>query len=104
MAEMFENADFLGQAQRRVERQEVHERAKAHAFRHPRYRAEIHARHWHEIERRGMVLGDVQAKDSSCVGRRGKFQAFVKRGRDRPIRALDVIEKSNLHDIALRPV
>ena len=46
-----------------------------------------------------MMLGDVQAIDAGLVGGGGEFQALVERGRDRTVRALDVIEDSDLHDV-----
>ena len=97
VAQMIEDADLLGQPQRRIERQQIDQRPEPHALGRARDRAEIDARHRHEIERRRMVLGDVQAIDAGLVGGGGEFQALVERGGDRAIRALDMIEDSDFH-------
>ncbi len=97
VAEVVEDADLLGQPQRRIERQQIDERPEPHALGRARDRAEIDARHRHEIERRRVMLGDVQAIDAGLVGGGGEFQALVERGGDRTVRALDVIEDSDFH-------
>ena len=60
-AQMIEHADFLDQPQRRIERQQIDDRPQPHALGRARDRGEIDARRRHQIERRLVVLGDVQA-------------------------------------------
>ena len=78
VAQMIEHADFLDQTQRRIERQQIDQRPEPHALGGARQRAEIDARHRHQIERRGVMLGDLQAIDAGLVGRFGILQPFVQ--------------------------
>jgi hypothetical protein len=94
---MIENADFLGQPQRRVEREEINERPEPDAPGRARHGAEIDARHRHQVERRRVMLGHMQAVESGLLGGDGEGQALIERGRDRAVRAFDVIEESDLH-------
>ena len=97
VAEMVEHADFLDHAQRRIERQQIDQRPEPHALGRARQRAEIDARNRHHVERRGVVLGDVQAVDAGGVGRLGELEALVEQQRERALAVLDMVEKSNLH-------
>jgi acetaldehyde dehydrogenase (acetylating) len=97
VAQVIEDADLLGQPQRRIQRQQIDERPEPHAPGRARNRGKIEARHRHKIERGGMVLGDVQAIDAGLVGGGREGEPLVERGRDRPVRAFDMIEKSDQH-------
>jgi hypothetical protein len=92
IAQVIEHADFLDQAQRRIERQQINQRAKPHTFGRPRDGAEIDAGHRHQVERRGMMLGNVKAIKACGIRRFDKAQALVEQRRQRPIAMLDVIE------------
>src|SRR3979411_1718903 len=105
MAQMVEQADLLDQPQRRIERQEVDQGAEPHAFGGARERPQIDARHRHHVERRGVVLGDVQAVDAGRLGGGGELQALVEELRERALAPLDVVEKSDFHgspDVLMR--
>src|SRR3989442_274685 len=54
LAQVIENADFLDQPQRRIERQQVDQRPEADAAGRARNRAEIDARYRNHVERRRM--------------------------------------------------
>ena len=98
VAQVIEDADLLGEPQRRNERQQIDQRADPHPLGRARERAEIDARHRHEIERGRVVLGDVQAIDAGLIGGGGEFEALVERLRDRAIGgALDMIEDTDFH-------
>jgi hypothetical protein len=99
VAEVVEHADFLDQAQRRIKRQQIDQRPKPHAPGRARQRAEIDARDRHHIERRRVVLGNMQAIDTGGVGRLGELEAFVEQQRERALAVLDMVEKSNLHGL-----
>jgi hypothetical protein len=62
-----------------------------------RERAEINARNRHHVERRRVVLGDMQAVHAAGVGRLGELEAFVEQQRERTLAVLDMVEKPNLH-------
>ena len=103
VAEMIEDADFLGQPQRRNQRQQIDQRPEPHPLGRARERTEIDARHRHEVERGRVVLGDMQAIDAGLVGGGGEFEALVERLRDRAIGgALDMIEDTDFHSDSLR--
>src|SRR5207249_4243902 len=97
VAEMIEDADLLREPQRRIEWQEIDQRAEPDALRGARERAEIDARHRHEIERGRVMLGDMQGVDAGLVGGGRESEALVERHRHRPISALDVIEDPDSH-------
>src|SRR5207302_677717 len=63
------------------------------------YRPEVYTGDGHQIERRRVVLSDMQAIDAGLVRGGGKFQTLVERDGDRAIGLLDVIENTDLHDI-----
>jgi hypothetical protein len=63
--------------------------------------AKMDARHWNQIQRRGVVLGDMQAIKAGFVGGGGEFNPLVEKLRDRPCAILNVIEKSDFHDASM---
>jgi len=65
---MIEHADLFDQPQRRIERQEINERAETQALGHARQRAQKDARNRHHVERCRVVLGDVHAIEAGLVG------------------------------------
>ena len=75
---MIEHADFLDQPQRRIKRQQINQRTQAHPFDGARNGAEIDARHWHHVQRRGVVLGNVQAVNPGGVSGFGETEALVE--------------------------
>ncbi len=97
MAQVIEHANFLDHAQRRVERQQIDERPEPQPLGHAGHRTEVDAGHRHHVERRGMVLGHVQAIEASLVRRGGELQPLVEQRRHRSAAMLDVIEKPDLH-------
>src|SRR6185369_16422066 len=97
VAEMVKNADLLREPQRRIERQQIDEWPEPDSLGRTRDRAEIDARYRHEIERRCVMLSDMQPVDAGFVGGGSELEALVEGGRDRAIGALDVIENSNFH-------
>ena len=101
VAQVIEDADLFGETQRRIERQEIDQRSEPDALGRARDRGEVKPGNRHEIERRRVVLGDMEAVEARVLDRLGEGQALVKRGGDRPVRALDVIEESDLHGASL---
>ena len=104
VAQVIEHADFLDQAQRRIERQEIDQRPQPHARGRARDRAQIDARHRHHVERGGMMLRHVQAIDAGRLGRDRELQPLVELRRERTIAALDMIEESDFHVCLVCPV
>ena len=92
---MVENANLLDQAQRRIERQQIDQGPEPHALGRARHRAEIDPRHRHHVERRGVMLGHVQAIDAGVVGGLREYEPFVEQGRERTLAVLDVVESPN---------
>ncbi len=78
IAQVIEHADLLDQPQRRIERQQIDQRTEPHALGGAGQGAQIDARHRHHVERRGVVLGHVQAVDSGLVRCLGEGKSFVK--------------------------
>jgi hypothetical protein len=97
VAELIEHADFLNQPQWRIERQQVDERPQPHAPCRAGDRGEIDAGHRHHVERRGVMLGDMQAIDAGFVGGGGKGEPLVEERRERAVRPLHMIEQPDLH-------
>jgi hypothetical protein len=97
VAEVIEDDDLLGEPQWRIERQQINQRPEPYALGRACDRAEIDARHWHQVERRCVMLGDMQAPDAGLVGGGGEAQPLIERGRHRPLGEFDVIENSNFH-------
>ena len=92
MAHVVENADLLDQPQRRVERQQVAQHAEPHPLRQPRDGTEIDAGHRHQVERRGVVLGDVEAVErTGFVARDEVGEPLVELLVKRPVRTVDVV-------------
>ena len=89
---MIEHADFLDQPQRRIKRQQIDQRPKPHALDGARDRPEVDARHRHHVQRRGVMLGDMQAINAGGFGGFHKLQTFVEQLRQRPVAMLDVIK------------
>ena len=63
--------------------------------------AKIDARHRNQIQRCGVVLGDMQAIKAGSVGGGGEFNPLVEKLCDRPCAILNVIEKSDFHDASM---
>ena len=103
VAQMIEHADFLDQPQRRIERQQVDQRAEPQLLGLAGDGAKIDARHRNQIQRRGVVLGDMQAIKAGFVGGGGEFNPLIEKLRDRPCAILNVIEKSDFHAIPPSP-
>src|SRR5262249_57114020 len=61
----------------------------------------IDARHRNQIQRRGVMLGDMQAIKAGLVGGGGEFNPLVEKLRDRPCAVLNVVEKSDFHDASM---
>jgi hypothetical protein len=101
VAEMIEHADFLDQPQRRIERQQINQRPEPQALGRARDGAEIDARHRHHIERRRVMLGDVQAIEAGRVRRLGEAQPLIEQSGQRPFAVFDVVEESDFHDVSL---
>ncbi len=97
VAEVIEHRDLLDQAQRRIERQQIDERAEADAPGRLRDRAEPDARHRHHVERRRVVLGDVIGVEAGVVGGRHVGEAFGQLRVERPVGAVDVVEDAEFH-------
>ena len=104
IAQVIEHGDLLDQPQRRIEREQIDQRAEPHAPGRARYRAEIDAGHRHHVERRGVVLRHVQAVDAGLVGRLHKGEPLVEERCQRAICRFDVIEKSDLHGVSSLPI
>jgi len=99
VAEVVEDANLLDQPQRRIERQEINQRAEPHALGRARHGTEIDPRHRDHVERRGVMLRHVQAIDAGLVGGLGEGEALVEQGRERTLAMLDVVEKSDFHQV-----
>src|SRR5262249_15602663 len=97
VAEMIEDADLLDQPQGRIKRQQIDQRPEPYALGRARHRAEIDAGHRHHVERRSVVLGDVQAVDAGLGGGLDEGEPLVEERRERACAVLDVIEKSDFH-------
>ena len=69
-----------------------------------RDRAEIDARHRHHVERRGVMLGDVQAIEAGLVRRLDEGQPLVEQRGERAFAVLDVIEQSDFHFSSNLPI
>jgi hypothetical protein len=96
---MIEHADLFDQAQRRSERQEIDHRPETHAFRRARDRAEPDSRHRNHIEPRAVMFGDVIGIESRLIGRGDELQPLVELRRERPVRAVDMVEEADFHII-----
>jgi hypothetical protein len=103
MAQMIEHADFLDQSQRRIERQQVHHRTESKPLGLARDGRKIDAGHRHQIQRRGVVLGDMQAVEAGRVGRNREFYSLIIELGDRSGPILDMVEKSDFHAIPPGP-
>jgi hypothetical protein len=68
-----------------------------HAARRAGDSAKPDSGHRNRVERRGVVLGDVVAKETSLIGGGNEAQAFVKLRCERAIVAVDVVEQSEFH-------
>jgi hypothetical protein len=97
VAQLIEHADFLDQPQRRVERQQVDERPEPHASGRAGDRAEVDAGHRHHVERRAVMLGDMQAIDAGFVGGGSEGEPLVEERRERAVCPLDMVEQADLH-------
>ena len=95
---MIEDADFLGEPQRRIQRQQIDQGSKPHTLGDAGERAEPDAGHRHGVERRSMMFSNMQAVESGLVGRLRKGQALVILRRQRPVaRHIDMVENAKLH-------
>ena len=97
VAQVIEHADLVDHAQRRDQRQQIDQRPHLDALGRARHRAEEHARDRHHVERRLMVLGQMQAVEARLVRRLDELQPLVEQLRERPVAVLDVVEQSNFH-------
>ena len=66
--------------------------------------AEIDAGHRHHVERRGVMLGHVQAIDAGLVGGLDEGEPLVEQGGERPLAVLDVVEQPDFHFSSNRPI
>ena len=70
-------------------------------LRQPRDRGETDAGNRHHVERRRMMLGDVGAIEAGRVGGGEEFETLVVLRGERPVGAVDVIEKTDFHCASL---
>src|SRR5579864_1275122 len=76
MAQMVEYRQLLEQPQRRVKREQEHQRTEANLLGRARHRAEIGPRMRDHIERRSMMLGHLIGVNSGLIRRRDELQAL----------------------------
>ena len=100
--QMVEHRDFLDQAERGIERQQIGERPEADGLGHLRDGGEIDARHRDHVERRRMVLGHVIGGEAQLVGERHIFEALVELPGQREVVAVDVVEQAEFHSLSPR--
>ncbi|MBN8937826.1 MAG: hypothetical protein J0I13_16430 [Rhizobiales bacterium] len=64
----------------------------------------LSARHRHHVERRLVVLGEVQAIETGFVCGLDERQPLVEKLRQRPPAVFDMIEQPDFHNVTLAPV
>src|SRR4029077_21047271 len=101
-AHLIEHADFLDQAQRMIERQEIDKWAEAQALGALRQRGEEQSRRGGAAERRRVVFGEVIAIDAAAIVGFDQLKSIGIELRERTARVVHVIEYAELHGNAPR--
>src|SRR5215470_14024078 len=94
---LIEHADFLDQAQRMIERQEIDEGAEAQRLGALRYGREKQPGRGGAAERRRVVLGDVVAIDAAAVIGFDQLEPIGVERAKRRARVVHVIEHAEFH-------
>src|SRR5215813_11171298 len=96
-AHLIEHADFLDQAQRMIERQEIDERAEAQRLGALRYGREKQPGRGGAAKRRRVVLGDVVAIDAAAVIGFDQLEPIGVECAERAAPVVHVIEYAEFH-------
>src|SRR5262249_24490139 len=96
-AHLIEHADFLDQAQRMIERQEVDEGAEAQRLGALRHGREEQPGRGGEAERRRMMLGEVIAVDAAAVIGFDQLEPIGIELPEWPARIVHVVEHTEFH-------
>src|SRR3984893_11484253 len=101
-AHLIEHADFLDQAQRMIERQEIDEGAEAQRLGALRHGREKEPGRGGAAERRRVVLGDVVAIDAAAVIGFDQLEPIGVERAKRPAPIVHVIEHAEFHAASRR--
>ena len=96
MAQMVQHADFVEQAQRVVEGQEIDQRSQTQAPRPLRHRGQEHGRGWGQAEGRDVVLSKVIGVKACLVGVFQHLQALFKDVAGRCLIPFDPVKDAKL--------
>src|SRR5262249_39841419 len=97
-AHLIEHADFLDQAQRMIERQEVDEGAEAQRLGALRHGREEQPGRGGAAERRRMMLGEVRAVDAAVVIGFDQLEPIGIELPEWPARIVHVVEHAEFHE------
>ncbi len=101
-AQLIEHADFLDQAQRMIERQQINQRAEAQLFGALRQPGEENSGRSRAADRRAVMLGEVIAVKAGTVVSLGEPQAAGKQLAVRNARIVHVVEDAEFHEVGRR--
>src|SRR5712691_12842654 len=101
-AHLIEHADFLDQAQRMIERQEIDEGAEAQRLGALRYGREKQPGRGGAAERRRVVLGDVVAIDAAAIIGFDQLEPIGVERAKRSAPIVHVIEHAEFHEASRR--